>query len=353
MQRRPVPDAAPVHGHGCHHPGGGFWRGQRNVYRACWWRCRRFPLGAGGGTYGLVNGPYLAEIVEKARFLYDDILYTWWAHNEFLHYLAEYGVLTLGLAGLALFAIIRHRRKDSLDLAAVVLVVACASMFSWQMHSLPLRYLTIIALAGLCRPWPATALPVSSSLSSLLNTTAASLTTVLAAVFLTATLYNGYFDRQAVVLFKDLKRQGLATTHLDQLETIERQNPYIYNHLNKWFVEASLLPDHLDHFDRLKKHGRNFYRFETSFLSRYAYGYLLTFSTDDAERDYQEIMAVIDEGINLKPDYEKLWILKHYLNMLRFSHRTGIPIEDLKPDEENFDPEKIIETLKQQIEVVN
>ena len=297
-------------------------------------------FGVGGGGYPLENGPYLAAIVEKADFLYDDILYTWWAHNELFHYLSEYGLLFLVAMALLGVAVRRNLRSDRLEFLLVLMVISTASMFSWQLHSHVFRYTGAIALAGLLRvsgereTAELSTLPVSRPL---VGTVIGTLITLGALLTIVTVGYNGYYDYKAATLYRTLRKEGLSADKINALEGIERSNPYIYNHLNKWFLESCLTPANSGYFPKLYRHGENFYRFENSFYSRYAYSYLRVFGTTDVLKDYEAIMPVINEGLALKPDYDKLWTLQHYLNMLRVSALTGKSMEELKPDENAFD----------------
>lgn len=288
-------------------------------------------LGIGLENFKLLLPQYLNQAHDLLGFVeYEAMVYTNWAHNEFLQLSCEGGVLVL-LALLAalvclfypllMFAMGR-REWSSLKLYSHLFLVPFVihSSFSW-----PLRHCALLIFFS-----SFVVLLLSVYEGKLIHVTLLWRHAVrfFALCGLIATLFIVSQELRMGSLAKVIKTNQSQTSFAEFEQLVSR--PYSeYSLLLRVvprYINTVLVNQNADLGRKVLPYARRITEIQGVHWQWFqlAQLYLFLDRRDDA-------MAAITKAIDLKPPEEIYWNFQHYLNMLKASEQTGRPVDDFLP----------------------
>jgi len=287
----------------------------------------RNPLtGIGAGNFNTEDALVQPIVVEKLNMVYSNIRNTYWAHNDFLQLSSEYGILFLLFFLLICYKLYKKYDSSRLKYYLIIIIIFLSSCFSWQLHYIPLLIIFTMVLVYLLIP------------DNDFNVYNFAIPNVLASIILIICLFlvlkNYLYD---IEYSKDLhlvEKFGITENFIKSIDNTKKDNYFIYSYANEDFVYFATNNKNKKLTIMLNDNVKDAVQFNKSFLTLYAKAWNMIYSTDNFLADYDEIVNTIKKGIDLKPDYEKLWTLLHYVNMKKASEVTGKPIENFLISEE-------------------
>jgi len=296
-------------------------------------------LGVGLDNYKNLLAEYQIEAHGLTRFYYEDLIYTRWAHNEYLQILAEGGIVAfVAMTGFLIAAGrgIWHNLKNTTTPSIVFIPLALVPLlvhggFEWPLRSphLLASFLLLIAIS----------LPVVNKdyAFSLVKPLHKGTVCAVCLILIGLGTWALYWDMEAGILKRHTGEETLLSHNLERLEvladnpvtalTILRQGilPYLNYTIREQDVELArfLVPI----FERIIHLEGASWQWHNLALLQLAAGYL------DASR------TSVEKAIYLNPIYEPSWQLQRHLNMLNAVEQTGRPIESFLPPDNSQMPE--------------
>jgi hypothetical protein len=288
-------------------------------------------LGIGLENYKFLLPEYVISAHDLLGFVeFEAMVYTAWAHNEFLQLISEGGgIVLLALVSAMiclfypLFMFFRGRREWSpLKLYSHFFLIpfVIQSMFSWPLRYAPLLILFFTFVALLVSQYSGISVNLSWIHRLLLR--------FLCLCGLTFVLFIGFQEFHMGYLAKQIKYSSYQKTfaEFENLVTSDYiEYPLLMEAVPRYVKvsvdnnDITLAKKILPHVERLTEiHGAHW---QWSYL---AHIYLLLDRRDDA-------MVAITRAINLWPTKEMYWSFQHYLNMLKAAEHTGRPVNDFLP----------------------
>ncbi|MEC9491442.1 hypothetical protein, partial [Flexistipes sp.] len=161
---------------------------------------------------------------------------------------------------------------------------------------------------------------------------------------------NYYYDEKIYNDIKLVKQFGVTDNFIQNVNEMEEKNKFIYSYANKDLVYYATYNKDDDIAKMLEENVQDALKFQKSHLTYYSKAWNMIYSTDNFLSDYDGIVDTIKKGIDLKPDYEKLWTLLHYVNMKKASEVTGKPIENFLLSEE--DRKNLLDKMQKTMEAI-
>lgn len=292
-----------------------------------------FGVGLGGYKY------FLPEYAIKAHDLlgfvpYENLRYTYWAHNELLQLFCETGIVPAALVVVLVALYFRRIWKYFLKQAIAderpfflyshlfLLPYLLQAQFEWVFRNPGLLVLFFLLLGGLLSQYPMLTCRTSKLFRRLM------VASLLAGVGLTGLFIHQELKTEA------LKQQLLQARPLD--ETL----PVLVELMTNPYGEFVLLDKGLPVFieKALQEKDSSFSRHLLPYAERSAHlrgvwqdWYSLALLYLKTEDEKGAAMAV-QRAIDVQPSSDRAWHLLHYLNILEAARRTGQPLENFLPD---------------------
>ena len=295
--------------------------------------------GIGAGNFNTEDALVQPIVVEKLNMVYNNIRNTYWAHNDFLQFSSEYGILFLLIFLLICYKLYKNYDSSKLKYYLIILVIFLSSCFSWQLHYIPLLIIFAMVLVYLL---------ISDNDNKMYCSV---IPNVLVSVFLIIALFfvvkNYLYDVEYSNELHLVEKFGVTENFIEDIDDVKNKNDFIYSYANEDFVYWATYNKNKKLAIMLSDNVNDAIEFNKSFLTMYSKAWNMIYSTDNFLSDYDDIVDRIKKGIDLKPDYEKSWTLLHYANMKKASEVTGRPFESFLPSEE--DKKNLLDKMQKNI----
>lgn len=302
----------------------------------------------GIGLDNFKNYLYEYQIIARdlIQFEYEDLLYTRWAHSEYLQVLAEGGIISFFLLLALLFSLafaIRKKLTHSRDPGDIFPVLCLVPFFVQAAFDWPLRYPAFLALCLAVLPLT---LPRERLLEIRLNTSGKTAVALFCSILLMLGGWVFYWDCQVGVLKDRIGKKEMVAENFTFLKELSTHPSVEFSLLSKGlvpFVNHSVRTQDADLAGELVPLLERGIYLEGAYWQWYNLAHVLLV----AERN-EDSKKAVTKVIDLNPVYQPAWNFLHYLNVLEASRKTGLPIEsfytdqqvDLEiPDVRNFSPE--------------
>jgi hypothetical protein len=276
---------------------------------------------------------YLSEYQVKANallhFEYEDMLYTRWAHNEYLQLLAEGGLLAFLPLMALIFSVGRRiftNLRSATELKSVFLYLSPIPFFVQAAFDWPLRYPPLLAL---CLVLIAFSLPHDRNIEIPLTFWRKRGIALLLALVLCGGLWAVYWELQLGLLKSSVSDEVLLDANFNRM-LILASNPVVeFTALNKGaipFVRYAVKNQDVDLASALLPLLDRGIYLEGAYWQWYNKAKVLLVAGKE-----EEAKMAIRKALDLNPVHERGWAFLHYLDVLNASRVLGRPVESFYP----------------------
>lgn len=289
-------------------------------------------LGVGPDNYMNHLHPYQVQARNLLQFEYEDLLYTRWAHNEFLQLLAEGGIL--GLAAVLWFGVLVGRRlirglmSDDLPFERIFLSLALLPFLVHSLLEWPLRF---APLAALFFTLLAFSLDVNSCRWTLSLESRWRRGALICGIlfFVSSGCWLFYSDWQVGILKERISDRSQLEANFKRFEKLA-ENPFTAREVLTRgvlpFVSFAMAEDDFRMSQQLIPYVQKGISLDGAHWQWYNLARLFLVAKDEAGA-----RAAIRTCLDLNPIFEPGWGFLHYLNVLNVSKVTGKPVSELLP----------------------
>ncbi len=287
-------------------------------------------FGVGPDNFKAMLPAYQIQARDFLQFEYEDMLYTRWAHNEYLQILAEGGAVSFTLYCLLLYTLfsrifkpsILSQKSEQVFLSLAVLPFFVQGVFSW-----PLRFPPHVAL---CLTLLAVLLPRDNAF----KWTPGRVQRLFLALFCSAALVGGgwaFFWSCQVGFLKDrIANEELIEENFENFKTLAENPAVAFTVLNKGLTPFVNYAE--KNRDQAMAAGLVPYLKKAIFLEGASWQWYNLARTHIVLMDEEQARSAVEASLDLNPVYEPSWKLLHYLNVLHVARETGRPLDSFFPE---------------------
>ncbi len=289
-------------------------------------------LGVGPDNFKAYLAEYQIRAHALTNLLYEDLLYTRWAHNEYLQVLAEGGIFAF--AAMMAFLITAGRRiwqglKETATPGFVFVPLALVPLlvhggFEWPLRFAPL-FATFLLLIALSLPNDGKHIRVNID-----TPVRRGFIVLVCCFFIGLGSWALYWDIQAGILKSRTGNEEMLTENVALLKRLSENPVTAVTMLRQGihpYLQYAVRENDADLAQELSEIMEGVIYLEGASWQWYNLARLqLTAGREGAA------MASVERAIHLRPNHEPSWQLLRYLNVLNASRETGRPVEDFYPD---------------------
>jgi len=263
------------------------------------------------------------------HFEYEDMLYTRWAHNEYLQILAEGGLLAFVPFMLLLLSLARrifHNLQSTTELKKVFLCLAPIPFFVQAAFDWPLRHPPLLAL---CLVLLAFSLPVKKNIEIPLTFWRKWIIAFLLALMLGGGLLAVYWELQLGKLKNSVSDDALLDDNFNRMQGLAGNPVLEFTVLNRAilpFVRYAIKNEDVALATKLLPLINRGIYLEGAYWQWYNKARVLLVAGNE-----DEAKKAIRKALDLNPIHEPSWGFLHYLDVLNASRVLGRPVESFYP----------------------
>lgn len=272
---------------------------------------------------------YQIKANELLHFEYEDMLYTRWAHNEYLQVLAEGGLFAFVPLMLLIFSISRRildKLHSTKDFNRIFLYLSPIPFFVQAAFDWPLRHPSLLAF---CLVLVAFSLPQEGFVEIPLTCWRKWAISFLLVLLLGGGLWAVYWECQVGFLKQKVSDESLVNDNFNRMRDLARNPVVEFTVLNEGtlpFIRYAIKKQDTNLANALLPLLKRGIYLEGPFWQWYNLSRILLVAgkEEDAKR-------AVRKALELNPIYQPAWGFLHYLDVLDVSKKTGRSVAELLP----------------------